>query len=63
MSIKQLFANEAVEFEFQIPISQAIDNLSASTIASQQTQSTSETMMGSINRESTCLLYTSDAAD
>ena len=55
MSIKQLFANEAVEFEFQIPISQAIDNLSASTIGSQQTQTTSETMMGSINRDSTYL--------
>ena len=55
MSIKQLFANEAVEFEFQIPISQAIDNLNASAIGSQQTQTTSETMMGSINRDRTYL--------
>ena len=55
MSIKQLFANEAVEFEFQIPISQAMDNLSVSTIASQQTQTTSETMIGSVNRDKTYL--------
>ena len=55
MSIKQLFANEAVEFEFQIPVSQAIDNLRAGTITSQQTHTTSETMIGSINRDSTYL--------
>lgn len=55
MSIKQLFANEAVEFEFQIPVNQAIDNLNASVIGSRQTQTASESMMGDVNRESTYL--------
>lgn len=55
MSIKQLFANEAIEFEFQMPVNQAIDNLKGSVIGSRQTQTASESMMGDVSRESTYL--------
>jgi len=58
MGIAQLFSTEKVEFEFQLPVDQAIENLSASVAGTRESLK-GESLVGEVNRDDT-FLYRSE---